>query len=192
MIVNGKALLAAAPIADMLTEKHKAHGVSHGLTECGYDLTIKQEVVFTPPDPIRFLQLAGEVTKGAALSDGRTWEALAAFHGFVSVGGDLTLGRFALASAVERFQMPTDLTSILIHKSSWAREGVDVWAATMAEPDWTGFLTLELAFLGTEKVVIPAGSGIAQAVFMDLAEPASYGDGKYQDQEDRPVRAIKS
>jgi len=35
----------------------------------------------------------------------------------------------------------------------------------------------------------PAGAGIAQAIFHHIEEPASYGNGKYQDQEDRPVEA---
>lgn len=44
MIINGEALLAAAPIKNMLTEKVSLNGFSHGLTECGYDITIKQDV----------------------------------------------------------------------------------------------------------------------------------------------------
>ena len=45
MILNGKLLLKAAPIADMLGTKEQAHGVSHGLTEAGYDIRIKQGVI---------------------------------------------------------------------------------------------------------------------------------------------------
>lgn len=45
MILNGKLLLKAAPIADMLGAKEQAHGVSHGLTEAGYDIRIKQGVI---------------------------------------------------------------------------------------------------------------------------------------------------
>lgn len=48
MIINGKALLNAAPIRNMLTEKVKHNGVSHGLTECGYDIRIKQDVWLFP------------------------------------------------------------------------------------------------------------------------------------------------
>lgn len=44
MIINGNALLAAAPIKNMLTKKEYKNGFSHGLTECGYDITIKQDV----------------------------------------------------------------------------------------------------------------------------------------------------
>ncbi len=48
MIINGKALLNAAPIRNMLTEKVKHNGVSHGLTECGYDIRVKQDVLLFP------------------------------------------------------------------------------------------------------------------------------------------------
>ena len=44
MIINGNALLAAAPIKDMVTQKQRSNGFSWGLTECGYDIRIKQDV----------------------------------------------------------------------------------------------------------------------------------------------------
>jgi dCTP deaminase len=47
MIINGRELIKAAPIKDMLTSKHTFNGVSHGLAECGYDLRLKQDIVFT-------------------------------------------------------------------------------------------------------------------------------------------------
>ncbi len=48
MILNGKLLLKAAPIRDMLTTKERAHGVSHGLSEAGYDIRIRQDVRMSP------------------------------------------------------------------------------------------------------------------------------------------------
>ena len=48
MIINRGQLLAAAPIKNMLQEKVKHNGVSHGLTECGYDIRIKQDVWLFP------------------------------------------------------------------------------------------------------------------------------------------------
>jgi dCTP deaminase len=44
MIINGKTLLRAAPLDPMLDCKMKAHGVSYGLSEAGYDIRIKQDV----------------------------------------------------------------------------------------------------------------------------------------------------
>ena len=130
----------------MLSEKACAHGVSHGLSEAGYDLRIKQAITLHP------------------------------------------LKRFAIASTVERFEMPSDLVAIVHDKSTWARRGLSVFN-TVIEPGWHGWLTLELAYHGRGIIRIPAGAGIAQAIFHRITEPAAY-DGKYQGQEDRPVSAI--
>lgn len=145
MIINGKNLLSAQPIVDMLDHKARSHGVSHGLAEAGYDIRIKQEVVF----------------------DGRK--------------------RFALASAMELFDMPNNLVGIVHDKSTWARKGLSVFN-TVIEPGWRGYLTLELVYHGDEPLVIPAGAGIAQVLFHETAQLAAYS-GKYQNQEDRPVEA---
>lgn len=44
MIVNGPSLLAAAPLSPMLDHKARSGGVTHGLTESGYDIRIAQSV----------------------------------------------------------------------------------------------------------------------------------------------------
>ena len=96
--------------------------------------------------------------------------------------------RFTLASAIERFQMPKYMVGIVHDKSTWARRGLSVFN-TVIEPDWRGFLTLELVYHGWKPLRIPAGAGIAQVIFHRTEEYASYGNGKYQDQADRPVEA---
>jgi len=48
MIVNRQALLAAAPIQGMVADKRYHKGFSWGLTECGYDIRIKQSVWMFP------------------------------------------------------------------------------------------------------------------------------------------------
>jgi dCTP deaminase len=45
MIVNGKALLFLAPIVDMFDKKISHNGVSHGMSEAGYDIRIKQTII---------------------------------------------------------------------------------------------------------------------------------------------------
>lgn len=97
-------------------------------------------------------------------------------------------GRFTLASAMEQFQMPKDLVGVVHDKSTWARKGLSVFN-TVIEPGWNGFLTLEFVFHGNEPVTILKGQGIAQVLFSRLEEDGDYGDGKYQNQEDRPVEA---
>ena len=96
--------------------------------------------------------------------------------------------RFTLASTIERFQMPKYMVGIVHDKSTWARRGISVFN-TVIEPDWRGFLTLELVYHGLIPLRIPAGAGIAQVIFHRTEEVASYGTGKYQDQADRPVQA---
>lgn len=160
--VNGPYLLAAAPIAQMETGKMREHGVSYGLAEAGYDIRVKQEIVFYP----------------------RTW----AGGPKVAVGTDLFYGRFAIASAIELFQMPTNLVGVVHDKSTWARQGLSVFN-TVIEPGWNGYLTLEFVFHGDDDLVIPAGAGIAQVLFSRVENQAAYS-GKYQDQADEPVSAI--
>lgn len=46
MIINGSHLLQCAPIRGMIGEKRREHGVSWGLSEAGYDIRIKQDIVF--------------------------------------------------------------------------------------------------------------------------------------------------
>lgn len=181
MIVNGKILLDAAPLDPMVPTKMRAHGTSFGLAEAGADIRIKQDVRFVPPDPALFYRAMGATAYEAAK---------VAFHGYVEVDGERTLGRFALASSVECFDMPPGLVAVIGHKSTWARRAVNVWAGTTAEPGWKGWLTLEIGFHGNEPVHIPAGSGIAQVLFHRLENAADYADGKYQGQPDRPVAAI--
>lgn len=158
MVINGSKLLSVAPIKDMLEFKERLHGVSHGLAEVGYDIRIKQAVSFYP------------------LADS------------VMIDGELLQGRFTLASAIEEFDMPSDLVGVVHDKSTWARRALSVFN-TVIEPGWKGFLTLELVYHGASVLHIPAGAGIAQVLFHTVYEPAAY-EGKYQDQEDRPVAAI--
>lgn len=162
MIVNGSFLLKAAPIRDMCINKVPAVPTSYGLTECGYDIRILQNVIFRTD------------------IDGPS----------VKVGdGDWEQGYFALASSVEEFQMPTNLMGQVLNKSTWARQGLDASMTTNIEPGWNGFLTIELTYHGyADDLFIPAGSGICQVVFHEIMEPAIY-KGKYQNQADEPVPA---
>lgn len=193
MIVNGKSLLAAAPLSPMLDHKARAHGVSHGCAEAGYDIRVKQEIQFFPPDPVLFARIASNGELGGMYDVA----ARAAHQGYVRVDGKETYGRFALASSVESFQMPNDLLGIVHDKSTWAREGVSVlntviepgWGPHPDRPDEGCFLTLEIVFHGNKPITIPAGAGIAQVIFHRIEEPAAYS-GKYQGQPDRPVAAV--
>lgn len=172
MIVNGNTLLSKQPIKNMETGKIPAHGVTYGLGEAGYDIRIKQRVVFSRFSDKRLVcVLPGSVTED--LVDASKWSE----------------GRFALASAIEEFQMPNDLVGVVHDKSSWARKGLSVFN-TVIESGWCGWLTLELVYHGDTDLIIPAGSGIAQVLFHSTTDNASYS-GRYQHQPNRPVQAIQ-
>lgn len=149
MIRNGKRLLADMPISGMLDRKVQHLGFSHGLTECGYDIRLKEGVWLFP---------------------GR---------------------RFVLGSSIEYFQMPSHLMGRVLNKSTWARKGIDASMTTNIEPGWQGYLTIELSYKKLWPIYIPAGVGICQVIFETLEEEAQYA-GKYQNQPDRPVKAITS
>ena len=173
-VFNGQTLLRAAPIKDMATQKIKAHGVSHGLSEAGYDIRIKQTVHF----------------KQNLYPSGEHWEVSSynpeEHHpDFVPVWRK---GKFTLASAIEEFHIPGNLVGVVHDKSTWARQGLSVFN-TVVEPGWRGKLTLELVYHGSGELFIPAGSGIAQVIFSQISDIADYGDGKYQNQEDGPVES---
>lgn len=170
MVINSDELLKLEPIKGMATRKISEHGVSYGLGEAGYDIRIKQDILFSPSNP--------DYRWKVERKDGDVQFP------------ELFEGRFVLASAIEEFQMPGTLMGIVHDKSTWARRGLSVFN-TVIEPGWLGHLTLELVYHGNEPLHIPAGSGIAQVVFHEVALPAWYA-GKYQNQEDRPVEAKES
>jgi dCTP deaminase len=178
MVINGDQLLMLSPIKDMKSEKCREFGVSHGLVEVGYDIRIKQEVLFVPGIPLIWM------------ADGTPLNVQTSSEIFI-FDGDLVqhhYGSFVLASTIEEFMMPEEVVGIVHDKSTWARQGLSVFN-TVIEPGWKGFLTLELAFKGQEPVHIPAGAGIAQVLVHTTAAAAVY-DGKYQHQEDYPVAPI--
>lgn len=165
MLVTRDDLLDLAPIADMQRTKQAAFGVSFGLTESGYDIRIAETVKFSS----------------------YRWDERVPT---VEVCGMVKRGRFTLASAMEYFQMPDNLTGRVCDKSTWARQGLSVFN-TVIEPGWQGYLTLELVYHGTEGLVIPAGAGIAQVLFEQTSSHSVYG-GKYQNQEAGPQEARES
>ena len=170
MIVNLKTLIALAPIKGMVGSKQVGNGVSWGLSETGYDIRMKQEVKFTVTDRgFRRVRIQDPEPEGRAST---------------------FTGTFVRASSVEEFDMPDNLAAVVHDKSTWARKGLSV-LNTVIEPGWRGFLTLELNYFGNKTLVIPAGSGIAQVLFHEVANPIRY-EGKYQDQPDRPVSAKES
>lgn len=169
MIINGAILSQIVPpvLIPMSIRKMRpqGHQTSWGRGEAGYDIRIKQDIVFFINEEGPQIAITDPILRQTTYKK----------------------GRFCLASSVERFEMPQHLVGIGHDKSTLARLGVQVFN-TVIEPGWEGYLTIELVFNGEERVHIPAGSGIMQVLFHQLAEPAQYV-GKYQDQPDAPVAA---
>lgn len=180
MIINGESLLSRRPLTPMEDTKQRLFGISHGLSEAGYDIRIKQDVFFQPVDYSIFDDpdlLAGWMLSGCkprVFIDGEP-------QGF---------GNMVLASTIERFDVDSNLVGRVTDKSSHARRGLSVYN-TVIEPGWAGYLTLELVYHEFQKELhIPAGTGIAQVLFHTLANDAQYGEGKYQNQGASPQEAI--
>lgn len=168
MIVNRQSLLLAAPLTPMETEKIRYQGTSYGLSEAGYDLRIKQDITF----------IKDAFGDRVVVKD-------------PDAGEETFFGSFCLASTIEKFQMPDFLVAKIHDKSTWARQALSVFN-TVVEPGWHGWLTLELVYHGQNTLHIPAGSGIAQALFDQVSDPATYGNGKYQNAGNFPQPAIKA
>jgi dCTP deaminase len=175
MAVNGKTLYKSRPIVDMLETKQYENGVSFGKSEAGYDIRIKQNIFFAKDWFGRRFVERFDIDSGKE---------------YLASNLKRRPGRFIIASTMEEFCMPDNLLGVVHDKSSWARQGLSIFN-TVIEPGWKGFLTLELVYHGSGNLFIPAGSGIAQVVFSKVSDPIAY-QGRYQNQKNEPVEAIKA
>jgi len=93
---------------------------------------------------------------------------------------------FALARSVEYFRIPRNVITICLGKSTYARCGIIV-NVTPFEPEWEGFVTLEISNTTPLPARIYSNEGIAQVIFLEADEicEISYADkkGKYQAQQ---------
>lgn len=169
MILPAQKIAQIKPLSPM-EDRSKAFGMTYGLGPAGYDVRIDQNITLYP------------VTLGNLVIN--------AIH---SIAPWLVNKHpsFALASTIERFEIPDDLTFKVEDKSTWARRGLSLFNTT-AEPKWNGWLTLELKNNGESVLEIKAGMPIAQIVFHRLEERTlmPYSDGKYQNQPRGPQPAI--
>jgi dCTP deaminase len=105
------------------------------------------------------------------------------FRGEICV---ITPNSFALARTVEYFRIPRSVLTVCLGKSTYARCGIIV-NVTPFEPEWEGYVTLEISNTTPLPARIYANEGIAQVLFFEADEECdvSYADkkGKYQKQE---------
>jgi len=154
------------------SEKQVREGViSYGLSSYGYDLRVADEFkIFT--------------NVNNALVDPKHFDE----KSFVTVRTDICIvppNSFALARSVEYFRIPRDVLTICVGKSTYARCGIIV-NVTPFEPEWEGFVTLEISNTTPLPARIYANEGLCQILFFQSDEvcETSYADrkGKYQAQ----------
>lgn len=146
--------------------------ISYGLSSYGYDIRVADEFkIFS--------------TANAGLIDPKNIDprSMVDFKGEVCV---IPPNSFILARTVEYFRIPRSVLTICLGKSTYARCGIIV-NVTPFEPEWEGFVTLEISNTAPLAAKIYANEGIAQVLFFEADEPCtiSYADkkGKYQGQQ---------
>lgn len=166
-------------------EKQVSGGVvSFGLTSYGYDMRVSDEYkIFTA---------AGSSISGAIIDPKKfNPESFIDFKGPVCV---VPPNSFALSRSLEWFKVPREILTICVGKSTYARCGIIV-NVTPFEPEWEGFVTLEISNTTPLPAKIYSNEGIAQVLFFDGDEvcETSYADkkGKYQGQKEITLPFVK-
>ena len=151
----------------------RAGVVSYGLSSFGYDIRVADEFrIFTPATG----QLS--VIDPKAIDD----RAMVPYQGEVCI---IPPNSFALARTVEYFRIPRNVLTICLGKSTYARCGIIV-NVTPFEPEWEGYVTIEISNTTPLPAKIYANEGACQFLFLKGNEPCetSYADraGKYMGQ----------
>ncbi len=146
--------------------------ISYGVSSYGYDIRVTEEFkIFT--------------NVNSAIVDPKNFDprSMVDFRGEVCI---IPPNSFALARSVEYFRIPRNVLTVCLGKSTYARCGIIV-NVTPFEPEWEGFVTLEISNTTPLPAKIYAGEGIAQVLFFEGDEvcQVSYADkkGKYQRQQ---------
>ena len=145
--------------------------ISYGVSSYGYDIRVADEFkIFT--------------NVFSAVVDPKKFDN----KSMVDYQGDICVippNSFALARTVEYFRIPRTVLTICVGKSTYARCGIIV-NVTPFEPEWEGYVTLEISNTTPLPARIYANEGIAQVLFFEADEECetSYADrkGKYQNQ----------
>lgn len=92
-------------------------------------------------------------------------------------------GQFVLATTMEYFELPDDLTAFVEGRSSLGRMGLFVQNAGWVDPGFHGEITLELYNANRCAIELKAGRRVGQLVFAKLDDTAlNPYRGKYQGQ----------
>ena len=168
-------MAAQGMIEPFAPEQVKAAGghriVSYGTSSYGYDIRCSSEFKI-------FTNINSTIVDPKAFDE----------KNFVDFRGDVCIippNSFALARTVEYFRVPRNVLTICVGKSTYARCGI-ITNVTPFEPEWEGYVTLEISNTTPLPAKIYANEGIAQVLFFESDDPCetSYKDkaGKYQKQ----------
>jgi dCTP deaminase len=158
--------------------------ISYGLSSYGYDLRLSandfqifRHIPGTVVDPKRF---SPENLEPAKLHKDESGEF------FI-----LPAHTYGLGVALERIDLPDNVTVICIGKSTYARIGL-IANLTPAEAGWRGHLTLEFSNSSSADCRVYANEGIVQLLFFEgdrCAVSYETRKGKYQDQSEQVTLA---
>ncbi len=157
---------AGAGLIDPFSPAKIKKGISFGLSSYGYDFTLADEFkVFAGNGPV-----SPKLLKEAHFRD------------FRGASCRIPPNSFILGRSGEYFRIPRDVLGICFGKSTYARCGVII-NVTPLEPEWEGYITIQVANLTPVEAEVYAGEGIGQVVFLCAEEVCekSYKDtsGKY-------------
>jgi dCTP deaminase len=154
--------------------------VSYGLSSYGYDIRLSQKEFQV------FRHVPGTVIDPKNFSP-RNLESVQLHHDEMGDYFILPAHSYGLGVAVEKLEVPNNITVICIGKSTYARAGL-IANLTPAEAGWRGHLTLEFSNSSSADCRIYANEGVVQLLFFE-GEPCNVcyetRQGKYQDQEER-------
>ena len=92
-------------------------------------------------------------------------------------------GQFVLATTMEYFELPDDLTAFVEGRSSLGRMGLFIQNAGWVDPGFKGEITLELFNANRCAIELKAGRRVGQLVFAQMDDHAlNPYNGKYQGQ----------
>ena len=145
--------------------------VSYGLSSYGYDIRVSDEYKI-------FTNINNSIIDPKNFDD----------KSFINFKGDVCVvpaNSFALARSIEYFKIPRNVLTICLGKSTYARCGIIV-NVTPFEPEWEGYVTLEISNTTPLPAKIYSNEGLCQVLFFQSDEECltSYKDkkGKYQKQ----------
>ena len=146
----------------------KSGTISYGLSSYGYDIRVSDEYkIFT--------------NVNNSIIDPKNFDR----KSFVDFKGDVCIvppNSFALARSIEYFRIPRNILTICLGKSTYARCGIIV-NVTPFEPEWEGYVTLEISNTTPLPAKIYSNEGLCQVLFFESDEECniSYKDksGKY-------------